>query len=138
MCWWILRKSTTALPRRFEPFLRRATRRWARRSFFCAWRYSLGFSISASSDSVAKEDKPRSMPTAAFVSGSGCTEVSTEKQTYQCSHSRLTETVLHLAVQRAMQLHFDVADALHEQVTTGQQFVSVTVTETNCCPVVTC
>src|SRR5438067_519985 len=83
-------------------------------SFFCAWRYSLGFSISASSDSVAKEDKPRSMPTAAFVSGSGCTEVSTAKQTYQCSHSRLTETVLHLAVQRAMQLHFDVADALHE------------------------
>ena len=34
---------------------------------------------------------------------------------------------LNLAVQRAMQLHFDVADALHEQVTTGQQFVSVTV-----------
>src|SRR5437868_13767558 len=26
-----------------------------------------------------------------------------------------------------MQLHFDVADALHEPVTTGQQFVSVTV-----------
>src|SRR5947208_17107418 len=70
MCWWILRKSTTALRRRFEPFLRRATRRWARRSFFCAWRYSLGFSISASSDRVAKEDKPRSMPTAALVSGS--------------------------------------------------------------------
>ena len=35
---------------------------------------------------------------------------------------------LNLAVQRAMQLHFDVADALHEQVTTGQQLVSVTVT----------
>ena len=34
---------------------------------------------------------------------------------------------LNLAVQRAMQLHFDVADALHEQVTTGQQLVSVTV-----------
>ena len=35
---------------------------------------------------------------------------------------------LNLAVQRAMQLHFDVADALQEQVATGQQFVSVTVT----------
>src|SRR5207244_11012006 len=63
MCWWILRKSTTALRRRFEPFLRRATRRWARRSFFCAWRYRLGFSISASSDSVAKEERTEARET---------------------------------------------------------------------------
>src|SRR6516165_12753411 len=94
MCWRILRNKTTALRRRCEPFLRRATRRCARRRRFCSFWYTRGFSISLPSDSTANEVNPTSIPTAASDAGNGCTEVSTAKHTYQCSHSRFTETVL--------------------------------------------
>jgi hypothetical protein len=62
--------------------------------------------------SVANESRPRSRPMACPDSGNGCRPHSTEKQTYQASHSPLHGNRLDLASQRSMQLDLDGTDSL--------------------------
>ena len=65
--------------RRLLPFFLRASKRWARRSFFCALRKYRGASTNSPSEVIKKWFRPRSIPTSLYVGSKGF--VSTSQMT---------------------------------------------------------